>query len=75
MTSIASLQSLPSEFVVKLSNAMIISLEGEQADSYLQGQITVNINKLTENTARHFAHCDNNRVRNSPPKQIIVGYQ
>ncbi|MEC7132645.1 MAG: glycine cleavage system protein T, partial [Pseudomonadota bacterium] len=59
MTSIASLQSLPSEFVVKLSNAMIISLEGEQADSYLQGQITVNINKLTENTARHFAHCDN----------------
>ena len=59
MTSIASLQRLPNEFMVKLPNAMIISLEGEQADSYLQGQITVNINKLDENTARHFAHCDN----------------
>lgn len=59
MTSIAALQNLPQEFMVELSNAMIISLEGEQADSYLQGQITVNINKLDENTARHFAHCDN----------------
>lgn len=59
MTSIASLQSLPSEFMVQLSDTMIISLEGEQADSYLQGQITVNVNKLDENTARHFAHCDN----------------
>jgi folate-binding protein YgfZ len=59
MTSIASLQNLPKEFMVKLPNTMIISLEGEQADSYLQGQITVNINKLDEKTARHFAHCDN----------------
>jgi len=59
MTSIASLHDLPSEFMVKLSDTMIVSLEGEQADSYLQGQITVNINKLDELTARHFAHCDN----------------
>jgi len=59
MTSIASLNDLPSDFVVALSNTMIISLEGEQADSYLHGQITVNINKLDDMTARHFAHCDN----------------
>ncbi|MHC6646417.1 CAF17-like 4Fe-4S cluster assembly/insertion protein YgfZ [Alteromonas sp. HB246098] len=59
MTSIAALQDLPHEFMAKLSNTMTISLVGEQADSYLQGQITVNINKLDANTARHFAHCDN----------------
>ena len=59
MTSIASLNDLPSEFMVKLSSSMIISLEGEQADNYLHGQITVNINKLDKVTARHFAHCDN----------------
>ncbi|MBJ2130004.1 glycine cleavage system protein T [Alteromonas sp. IB21] len=59
MTSIASLNDLPGEFMVKLSNSMIISLEGEQADNYLHGQITVNINKLDKVTARHFAHCDN----------------
>ena len=59
MTSIAALQNLPHEFMVELSNTMTISLEGEQADSYLQGQITVNINKLDDKTARHFAHCDN----------------
>ena len=59
MTSIASLNDLPNEFMVELSGSMIISLEGEQADSYLHGQITVNINKLDKMTARHFAHCDN----------------
>lgn len=59
MTSIASLNDLPNEFMVELSGSMIISLEGEQADSYLHGQITVNINKLDKVTARHFAHCDN----------------
>lgn len=59
MTFIASLNDLPNEFMVELSGSMIISLEGEQADSYLHGQITVNINKLDEVTARHFAHCDN----------------
>ncbi|WP_394221096.1 YgfZ/GcvT domain-containing protein [Alteromonas gracilis] len=59
MTSIASLHDLPNEFMVKLSDTMVVTLEGEQADSYLQGQITVNINKLDALSARHFAHCDN----------------
>lgn len=59
MTSIASLHELPDEFIVDLSDTMVISLEGEQADSYLHGQITVNINKLDDKSARHFAHCDN----------------
>ncbi len=59
MSSIETLEALPEKFAVRLDNHMLITLEGEQADSYLQGQITVNINKLTADEARHYAHCDN----------------
>jgi folate-binding protein YgfZ len=59
MSSIETLKALPEKFAVRLDNHMLITLEGEQADSYLQGQITVNVNKLTADHARHYAHCDN----------------
>ena len=59
MTSLSALRDLPEKFAVNLTDSMLISLSGEQAESYLQGQITVNINKLDNSTARHYAHCDN----------------
>lgn len=59
MTSLSVLRDLPEKFAIKLTDIMLISLTGEQAESYLQGQITVNINKLHNNAARHYAHCDN----------------
>ena len=59
MTSLSALRDLPEKFAVNLTESMLISLNGEQADSYLHGQITVNINKLDNNIARHYAHCDN----------------
>ncbi len=57
--TLLTLDSLPTDYTVELNGSMIISLEGEQADSYLQGQLTVNINTLDEKTVRHYAHCDN----------------
>ncbi|BFT29730.1 tRNA-modifying protein YgfZ [Alteromonas sp. D210916BOD_24] len=59
MTSLATLSALPTDFAIPLRDNMIISLKGEQSDSYLHGQITVNVNKLSEGNARHYAHCDN----------------
>ena len=59
MPSIETLDTLPEKYAVRLDNHMLITLEGEQADSYLQGQITVNVDKLTADYARHYAHCDN----------------
>ena len=59
MTQLTALHSLPEQFAVQLSDNMIISLEGEQADSYLHGQLTVNITALSDGIARHYAHCDN----------------
>jgi folate-binding protein YgfZ len=57
--SLITLDALPQHYAVTLGSTMVISLEGEQADSYLQGQLTVNINKLDDKTVRHYAHCDN----------------
>jgi folate-binding protein YgfZ len=59
MTALTTLSELPSHYAIKLNDNMAIKLEGEQADSYLHGQVTVNINALDENTVRHCAHCDN----------------
>lgn len=59
MSQLTSLNSLPDNFIVRVSETMIISLHGEQADSYLHGQLTVNINSLSHDIARHYAHCDN----------------
>ena len=59
MTALTTLSDLPSHYAIKLNDNMLIKLEGEQADSYLHGQVTVNINALDGNTVRHCAHCDN----------------
>lgn len=59
MTTLTTLSQLPANFAIELTNNMVIQLTGEQADSYLHGQVTVNINALDEHTVRYCAHCDN----------------
>lgn len=59
MTALHALSALPSHYAIRLSNQMVISLKGEQADSYLHGQITVNVNDLDDTQVRFCAHCDN----------------
>ena len=46
------------QYANKLNNSGIIQLTGEEKASYLQGQVTVNINQLTENNALLGCHCD-----------------
>ena len=59
MTALTTLSELPSHYAVTLNENTVIKLEGEQADSYLHGQVTVNINALDQHTVRYCAHCDN----------------
>ena len=59
MTALTTLSELPSHYAVSLNDNTVIKLKGEQADSYLHGQVTVNINALDQHTVRHCAHCDN----------------
>lgn len=53
------LDTLPEAFAVSLQDSMFIYANGEQADSYLHGQLTVNINKLADDSVRYTSHCDN----------------
>ncbi|GGW86039.1 CAF17-like 4Fe-4S cluster assembly/insertion protein YgfZ [Alteromonas halophila] len=59
MTSLTSLSALPDDFVMQPDNIGCIKVTGEDRDSYLHGQLTVNINALTSDQARFAAHCDN----------------
>ena len=45
-------------FVAELNQYGLISLNGEQAQEYLQGQVTIDIGKLTADKARYGCHCD-----------------
>jgi len=45
-------------FVAELSQYGVISLIGEQRNDYLQGQVTINVNKLSPDLARFGCHCD-----------------
>ncbi len=49
---------LPDNFFCQLDEVGIISLSGEQADSYLQGQITANVDAITASVAGLACHCD-----------------
>ncbi|MBL4630680.1 MAG: tRNA-modifying protein YgfZ [Paraglaciecola sp.] len=56
-------QSSPDHFQTKqyantLNNSGIIQLTGVEKASYLQGQVTANIDQLTENNALLACHCD-----------------
>lgn len=49
---------LPSDFVSPLSSFSIITMQGEESEKYLQGQVTADIAELTNNHWSLAAHCD-----------------
>jgi len=58
MVTPETLDSLAADYAIPLTHYTVLSIAGEQRDDYLQGQLTVNVKKLDEQTARHAAHCD-----------------
>ena len=46
------------QYVNRLKNNGVIQLTGDEKVSYLQGQITADVNKLSENNALLACHCD-----------------
>ena len=46
------------QYANKLKNRGVIQLTGEEKVNYLQGQITADVNQLTENKALLASHCD-----------------
>ena len=54
----ARLSELSDNFIIPLTHYGVLAVGGEDRNSYLQGQLTVDINALESNQARHSAHCD-----------------
>lgn len=50
--------NLPDAFAISLDEYSAISLDGEEQSKYLQGQVTCDVNTLTENNLLLGAHCD-----------------
>lgn len=57
-TNIPSLEELPDTFLVSLDNYSAISLKGEAQTSYLQGQVTCDVNSSNDNNLLIGAHCN-----------------
>ncbi|TKB46186.1 tRNA-modifying protein YgfZ [Thalassotalea mangrovi] len=53
-----ALETLPDSFAVWLDDMAMISVSGDERLSYLQGQLTCDINQLPEAKLLHGAHCD-----------------
>ena len=53
-----ALSSLPSAFAITLDNYSAISLNGEDQSKYLQGQVTCDVEKLSETKLLTGAHCN-----------------
>ncbi|WP_371188381.1 tRNA-modifying protein YgfZ [Thalassotalea maritima] len=52
------LSSLPDSFAIDCNNISAISIAGDEADTYLQGQVTCDMNKLSDKGLLVGAHCD-----------------
>lgn len=50
--------SQPKQYANRLNHSGVIQLTGDEKVKYLQGQITADVNKLTENNALLACHCD-----------------
>ena len=50
--------SLSKEFITQLENLSCIAFSGPQAQEYLQGQVTIDVTKMSNDKARLGAHCD-----------------
>ncbi|KGJ89070.1 tRNA-modifying protein YgfZ [Colwellia psychrerythraea] len=57
-TNLPSLSELPGSFLIELSDFSAISLSGVEQSSYLQGQVTCDVNSSTEQSLHIGAHCD-----------------
>jgi folate-binding protein YgfZ len=53
-----SLEQLPGTFLVSLDNYSAISLTGEEKTSYLQGQVTCDVNNSNDSNLLIGAHCN-----------------
>jgi len=56
--SLPSLEQLPNTYLVSLSHYSAISLIGAEQSSYLQGQVTCDVNDTNEHSLLVGAHCD-----------------
>lgn len=52
------LDALATEFVIELEHMGIMQVSGPDQDSFLQGQLTIDVLKLADDRARRAAHCD-----------------
>ncbi len=57
-TALPSLGTLPSTFLIYLKEFSAISIKGEEKSKYLQGQVTCDINNVSEHSLTYGAHCD-----------------
>ncbi len=53
-----SLNELPENYLIEINSFSAISLNGEEQSKYLQGQVTCDVNALTNNSFMHGAHCN-----------------
>lgn len=57
-SSLPSLEQLPESFAVIVDNISAISVSGEEADKYLQGQLTCDVEQLVVKKMLVGGHCD-----------------
>ncbi len=53
-----ALTQLPENYLIALDDISAITLSGEEQTSYLQGQVTCDVQQLTANNLINGAHCD-----------------
>lgn len=52
------LTQLPSSFLAPLPSFTVITMQGEESEKYLQGQVTADVETLSDNQWSLAAHCD-----------------
>ncbi|WOH37321.1 tRNA-modifying protein YgfZ [Thalassotalea fonticola] len=57
-TSLPNIEQLPESFAVIVDNISAISVTGDEADKYLQGQLTCDVAQLANNKLLVGGHCD-----------------
>ena len=58
MATLAGLGDIASNFIIPLEHYGVIALKGDDKETYLQGQVTVDVPGITNTQARRSAHCD-----------------
>jgi folate-binding protein YgfZ len=58
ITSQPDPSKLPANYAISLDDFNAISLSGEDQTKYLQGQVTCDVNSLSDDSLTHGAHCD-----------------